>query len=133
MKQKHHTLYAVGTIVKAFGVKGDLVVRPMTDSPERFKKLKRVRVGKREEEAEEYTIESVNVEVRGVRLKLREVPDRTAAERLVRSLVFVDEKQRVIPAKGSYFIHDIVGLRVVDERDMMVGVVKEVIRMPAQD
>jgi 16S rRNA processing protein RimM len=39
----------------------------------------------------------------------------------------------VEPKKGTHFVHDIVGLNVVDEKGIGVGVVKDVLRLPAQD
>ena len=35
-------LIAVGSIAKAFGIKGDVIIEPLTDMPERFRSLRRV-------------------------------------------------------------------------------------------
>ena len=35
-------LITIGKVVKPFGVKGEMKIEPMTDFPERFKKLRRV-------------------------------------------------------------------------------------------
>ncbi|MDL1892355.1 16S rRNA processing protein RimM, partial [Sphingobacteriales bacterium CHB3] len=35
--------------------------------------------------------------------------------------------------KGSYFIHNIIGLRVIGENDEAIGVVKDVLKYPAND
>ena len=133
MNRQPHTLYAVGRIDKAFGIKGEVIVMPMTESPERFRKLKRAYVGPEEKHVRELTIEYARVDNRGVRLKFREAADRTSAGELAGSVIFVDEKHLVRPKTGSHFIHDIVGLRVVDEQNNDVGVVKDVLRLPAQD
>lgn len=133
MKGESHEFYAIGKISKAFGVRGDVVVAPMTQLPARFKKLKYVYIGPRGDLAQKHTVRNVRVEARGTRMQFLEVTDRAGAERLAGSLLFVDETQRVSPKKGSYFIHDIIGLRVVDERNVPLGVVKDVLRYPAQD
>ena len=127
------TLYAVGKVEKAFGIKGEVIVKPMTESPDRFRKLKRAYVGKREQDARKVTVEYARVDARGVRLKFVEAPERTSAHALVGSLIFVDEKQLVKPKKGAHFIHDVLGLQVVDENNNKIGVVKDVLRLPAQD
>ncbi|HXF99157.1 MAG TPA: ribosome maturation factor RimM [Bacteroidota bacterium] len=128
-------LIAVGRIVKAFGIRGELVVSPMTDSVLRFSKLKQVFVGRddRSVRETEVTHVSLDAEKRGVRLQLAGYNDRTAASELVGSFLFVDERDAVRPAEGAYFIHDLIGLRVLDERGTVVGVVREVVKYPAQD
>jgi ribosomal 30S subunit maturation factor RimM len=85
-------LYAVGRIVKAFGIKGEVVVQSMTSSPSRFKKLGHVFVGSTEAEAEASEVEYVSVEHRGVRVKLGSVHNRTEAERLGRMLCFCEQE-----------------------------------------
>lgn len=105
----------------------------MTESLDRFKKLKRVYLGRNAEEAGRFTIEYARVGSKGVRIKLVETRDRTDAEPLVGSLIFVDEKQRVTPKNGAHFIHDVVGLTVIDEHNNKIGIVKDVLRLPAQD
>jgi 16S rRNA processing protein RimM len=128
-----HVLFAVGEFVKAFGIKGEIVVRPMTDSVQRLGKLRRVFVGQTAATAQETTVEFVRVERRGVRVKLSHVDDRIAAERIVGALLFVDETDRTRLPKGRYFIHDVVGLTVIDEGHRTIGTVRDVLRMPAHD
>lgn len=127
------TLLAIGKIVKAFGIGGEVVVFPMTDDTLRFKKLKNVFVGQTELKATDRAITAVAVEQRGVRLRLEGIEDRTAAEQLVGLLLFVDEKDAVRLQKGTFFIHQVVGLNVVDETGQPIGSVKDVLKYPAHD
>jgi 16S rRNA processing protein RimM len=134
----HRELIAVGKIVKAFGIKGDVIVQPMTDDPERFRLLRNVRISRGPGETNREShgavrIERVAIGQRGVRLKLEGVDDRSRAEDLVGRNVLVDEEQRVRLPKGRYFIHDIIGLAVVDEQGRHIGVVKDIMRLPAND
>jgi 16S rRNA processing protein RimM len=124
---------AIGKVVKAFGIRGEIVVRSFADSPGRFGHLKSVFVGPDEGTAREIQVEGVRVEVRGVRLKLVDVDDRTAAEKFVGALVFVDGKNRVKPPRGRFFVHEVVGLRVLDETGRVLGTVREILKLPAQD
>lgn len=105
----------------------------MTDSPRRFKKLERAYLGTEERTVNEVTVEYAYVEPRGVRLKFREVSDRTVAQSLAGALILVDEEQRIKPKRGAYFVHDMIGLRVLNGDGMTLGTVKDVLRMPAQD
>jgi 16S rRNA processing protein RimM len=126
-------LLAVGKIVKPFGIRGEVVLHPMTENLARFKKLKRVFIGKTDVAATETTVLDVVVEQRGVRIRLDGIADRTAAEQIVGSLLFVDERDAVRLPKGAYFIHDLLGMNVVDEQGTTVGVMKDVLKYPAHD
>jgi 16S rRNA processing protein RimM len=123
----------IGTIVKAFGIRGEIVVRAYTDSTARFRRLKEVYLGPDAAASAPRRVERAAVETRGVRLKLAGIDDRTAAEMLVGSLLFVDERHRTQPPRGRHFIHEVIGLRVCDEEGRVLGTVREVLKMPAQD
>lgn len=133
MKTIAQTLYAVGKIEKAIGVRGEVIVRPMTDERNRFKNLTRVFLGRTERSVVETAIQYVDVRGRGVRLKLRDIRNRTEAEEVAGFLLFVEESDRIRLPRGTFFIHDILGVRVVDDKGNGVGVVKDVMRLPAQD
>ena len=45
MSTTHDQLYAVGTIVKAIGIAGEVVVQPMTDFPAKFRTLRVLWIG----------------------------------------------------------------------------------------
>ena len=126
-------LYAVGKIVKAHGVKGDVIVQPMTDSVKRFAKLKQVFVGKTAEDVRLVKIENTQVGEKGARLKLAGIQDRTAAEKLRGEILFVDKEERIRIPKGTFFIHDLIGLRVFDEDENAVGVLRDILQLPAHD
>jgi 16S rRNA processing protein RimM len=133
-------LYAVGRILKVFGIRGECVVQPMTTSPARFRKLKRVYLASPEDiEAGRsipdtpVTVEQVGVQQRGIRVKFVEVTDRTAAESLIGYLLLVDEQHRARVPRGTYFVHDIIGMTVQTADGAQVGIVRDVLHMPAQD
>lgn len=127
------TLYVIGNITKVFGIRGEVIIRPTTPSVKRFAKLKQVFVGTTEENAREMSILSVALQERGVRMGFDEVQSRTQAERLVGATVFVEEKDRIRLPRGTYFVHDIVGLVAVDQSGREVGTVQEILHMPAND
>ncbi|MBP1658173.1 MAG: rRNA processing protein RimM [Bacteroidetes bacterium] len=133
-------LLAIGRIVKAFGIRGDVIVQPMTDDSKRFLSLKRVYLGRFDDaqqrtgtEAVETTVVHVQVDPRGVRLRLTAIPDRTAAEKSVGLLVLVGNTERVPLAEGRFFVHELIGVTVRTEEGEVLGVLTEVLRMPAQD
>lgn len=133
MINAHPQLVAVGTIAKAFGIKGEVAVRLMTDSPARFRSLKKVWVGADSHAVTERNVERASVEARGVRLKLEGIDDRTAAEHARGLILFVDEADSVRPEKGRYFVHDVIGLFVRDEQGNELGTLEDVLQYPAHD
>lgn len=127
------TFLAIGTIVKAFGLRGEVVIRAYTDSTARFRGLKVVHVGPDAGATATMRVERAVVEARGVRLKLSGVDDRNAAEALSGALLFVDDRHRATPPRGRFFVHEVIGLKVCDEEGKVLGTVREVLKMPAQD
>jgi 16S rRNA processing protein RimM len=126
-------LLAVGRIAKVFGVKGEVVIQLLTDSPERFRDLTHLRLGTDPGSTRRIGIRCTSVEPRGVRLRIRGVDDRSAAELLVGQFLFVDERDRIDLPEGRYFVHDIVGLTVEEETGAALGTIQEVMKYPAHD
>lgn len=126
-------MIAVGRISKSVGIRGEVTVIPLTDDPQRFGRLEKVWIGRDEATSEQYTIASVRLARSAVILKLNEIESRTIAETKRGNLVYIDLKDTWIPPAGSYFIHDIVGMEVVTDQGEVVGDIKEVLQMPAND
>ena len=107
-------MIAVGKISKSIGLKGEVRVTLLTDSPGRFRTLKSVWIGSEEGTAMRFKIQSVRVSPAAVVMQVEKVQTRTAADALRGQFVFVADKDQVKPKKGSYFIHEIVGMMVED-------------------
>lgn len=119
--------------MKVFGIRGEIVLQPMTDRPKRFAKLRTVFVGRHEGRVAKRAIERVCIEDRGIRMKLAGVDDRTTAQQLVGAYLFVDDAHRAQLPSGRYFVHEVLGLQVVDQQGRELGTVAEVMKMPAHD
>jgi 16S rRNA processing protein RimM len=126
-------LLAVGRIVKVFGVRGEVVVQAMTDSPERFRQLRSVLMGAEPGSVCEVQIQDVAVAHRGVRVRIAGIDDRMAAERVVGNFLFVDREHRVRIPRGRFFVHELIGLKVLDGDGRPRGVVRDVLKLPAHD
>jgi len=70
---------------------------------------------------------------KGILLKLEGHEDRDAVEGLRRSLVKVRPSMAAPLPEGSYWVHQIIGLRVFTEEGRELGEVTEVVRSPAND
>ncbi|HTY11788.1 MAG TPA: ribosome maturation factor RimM [Bacteroidota bacterium] len=126
-------LLAIGVIAKVFGVKGEVKVHSYSRSSQEFEKLGTVLTGKKEAAAVAMKIENVATRGADIYLKFQDVNDRNGSEALVGHFLFVEEKARKHLAPGEFFIDDIIGMSVHDSREKTLGVVRDVVRYPAQD
>ena len=128
-------LIVVGRIVKAHGIRGEVKVVPETDDPERFLGFESVYVGAELKDAKEYTVKGIRFQPssKGITVlaSFDEVKTRNDADALVKSRLFVTEDVLQLE-DNEYFLHDLIGCAVVSTADEAVGVVKDVLEMPAQ-
>ena len=117
----------VGEVLKPQGIRGELKIKPFTDSPEDFKEFKRVFLG-----GTEYKVLSVRTDDSAVYLGLRGVVDRNAAELLRAKQVVIPRDEAPEPPDGSYYIADLLGAEIVTEKGTILGTLKE-IRVAATD
>ena len=126
-------MIAIGRIAKSNGIRGEVRVNSLTHDSKRFSKLKTVMVGAKEDDLRRYAVESVRFNRTQAVLKFGGIDTRDAADAMREQFLFVEETKAVSPKKGSYFIHDIVGMEVVMENGEVVGNVTDVWPMPAND
>lgn len=118
----------IGQIVNVVGLKGELKVYHFSDYKERFEELKTLYV-----EDKEIQIENVRYMKEMVILKLKGISDRTQAETYKGKDLFIDEKDKRILPEDTYYINDLIGLTVLDEKGEKIGMLKDVIQNSAQD
>jgi 16S rRNA processing protein RimM len=123
----------IGRVGRAHGTRGEISVEPVTDFPQRFDALKEVLLAEKGSDPRKHEIESVRWKGKIALFKLKGVDDRDQAARLNGSLLGVRRGQVAPTGEDEYYHFDLIGLRVVDEKGEGVGVVKDVLRMPAND
>lgn len=111
----------VGTVLKPQGIRGEIKIKPFTDSAETFKEFKRIFL-----DGEEYKILTVRTADGFVFLGLRGVPDRNAAELLRGRDVTIPREEAPALPEGSYYIADILGSEIVTEEGELLGTLKDV-------
>jgi len=125
-------MYLIGYILKPQGLKGELKVESVTPYLERFNRLDRVYLQLKEKK-QTYSIENVRISDRFVYLKFTEINSRDDAELLRTAEVLIEEKDLIQPAQDEYFIHDLIGCRVISENNDVIGVLSDVIQMSSND
>jgi len=119
----------VGRITRPHGLKGELSVLVLSEVDGRFAEGALVYL----EDGRALTVESARRHRSGLLVKFREVGDRTAAERLARTVLVVPESASPELPDGSWWDHQLVGCEVVTESGRSLGTVREVIHTAAND
>jgi 16S rRNA processing protein RimM len=123
-------LLAVGKIVAAQGLRGELRVNPLSDFPERFTKPGLRWIQLRQNPAQEVTLLSGR-QLPGKELfviRLEGINDRTAAEACVGQSLLVRSDDRPKLAQGEFHLLDLIGLEVrLLENGAVVGTVQDLI------
>ena len=124
--------FQVGVITTPHGVRGEVKVFPTTDDAKRFRRLKEVILDTGKENLT-LEIESVKFFKQFVILKFKglETPEEVAKFR--QKSLYVTRENAVHLGKDEYFIADLMGLRVFDEENEEIGVLREVLETGAND
>lgn len=123
---------AIGRIVKAHGVRGEVSVTVLTDFPERFASSEWVFIGD-EFEADAYRLVSHRWHMQNALLTLAGVTDRLAAEKLQGKLVQVPIEAAMPLSDGDFYRFELVGLDVYTVDGNHLGIVDDVLETGAND
>ena len=115
----------VGQIVNTFGVKGIVKVNPFTDDITRFEDLKKLFICKKDQ-MQEIEIEEVKYHKNMVLLKLKGIDDINKAERLKGLYLKIHRKDAIPLPEGTYFIADLIGLKVYADDGKLLGKVDDI-------
>lgn len=121
----------IGRLLRPHGVRGDLLVQPETDLPERFEWLTEVYVG--DELTRPIGVERVRFHQGNVILKLAGIDDRDQAMALRGRLLQVPESEAIPLAEGEYFLYQAIGLQVRTEDGDALGEVVEILETGANN
>ena len=113
----------VGRIVKPHGLRGEVVVIPMTDVPGRFDAGRQLVAG-----STQFTIATSRPHQSGILVRFEGIEDRTGAERL-RALE-VRAEAASAGADDTYLMSELVGMAVRDDGGTDLGSVRAVIELP---
>jgi 16S rRNA processing protein RimM len=107
---------ALGVIRKAHGVRGEASVEAWTDSPDRFKELTSVTlVSPDEKTKQDISIESVRIHAGRALVKFAGIDSPEALRALQNWTIEIPEDQARTLDADEYFLHDLIGLTLVDE------------------
>ena len=116
-----------GEIVSTHGVQGEVKILPWADSPEFLLSFRTLYLN-----GQPYTVQSSRVHKTCVLAKLQGIDNPEDATLLRGKVVSIDRSQVKLP-KGTVFIADLIGCRVLDDAGTEIGKIKDVLTMPSSD
>ena len=120
----------IGKIHRAHGIRGDVVLNPMTDFPERIRRGKVIYAG---EEHIPLTVSRVREKPPYLLVGFKEIQDETAASNFRNHFVYVRTDDLPELPEGEYYFHQLIGLEAVTPDGSHVGVLSEILETGAND
>jgi 16S rRNA processing protein RimM len=123
---------AIGRIIRAHGLRGEVSVVVLTEFPERFDTTEWVYLG-HEYEATAYRLVSYRWHKDNVLLTLAGVNDRTQAEALRGQFVQVPVDEAVTLPEGDYYLYQLIDLKVQTTTGEFLGTIVNILETGAND
>ncbi|WP_424925732.1 ribosome maturation factor RimM [Bacillus safensis] len=125
----------VGKIVNTHGVRGEVRVVSKTDFPEeRYKKGSVLYIFKQgQSEPLKVTVASHRQHKQFDLLTFEEINSLNEAEHLKESILKVEKENLGSLDEGEFYFHQIIGCEVYDEKDKLIGQIKEILTPGAND
>lgn len=125
-------LVHIGRIAGTYGFNGVLRVEMLTDFPERFQCLSKVKV-EYGDRIQEYSIASVQLYKSGLLLKLDGIDSKEEAAHFRNAYLAVEEDELYPLPPGYYYRFQLVGLEVFDEEKGYLGPLTSILETGAND
>ena len=122
----------IGQIVNTRGLRGEVKVNSFSQDSKRFEKLDVIYI-KENNELKSYKIEKVTYNKNQVILKLENINHIDYAEKLRNKYIYVKKSQLEDIPEGVYYISDLIGLDVYDEKNNYLGKVDDIFSTKSND
>ena len=123
----------VGEIVRPHGIRGEVKVYSLTERPGLFTELQNLYMHKKVGQGEWVRVENVRVKSNTIVLKLKGIDNREEAECLRGNILEISADDFPPLTEGSYYVFDLIGLKVTDVNGGEIGVVVDILSMPTHD
>ena len=120
----------IGKIHRAHGIRGDVILDPMTDFPERIRRGKIVYAG---EDHVPLTVSRVRDKAPYLLVGFKELTDETAASEFRNRFVYVKASDLPKLPEGEYYFHELIGLDAVTPDGAYAGVLTDILETGAND
>ncbi len=128
-------LMIVGRVRKAHGIRGELLVEPITDAPDAvFVSGRRffagTATGDPSPDGQQLHVTAVRQHMDSIRLTIRGIADRTAADLWRGRFLLAPKDELPPPAEDEVYLHDLLGMRVMHEDGRALGTVADTYDLP---
>ena len=120
----------IGKIHRSHGIRGDVILDPMTDFPERIRRGKIVYAG---EEHTPLTVARVRQKAPYLLVGFKELEDEIAASEYRNRYVYVKASDLPKLPEGEYYFHELIGLDAVTPDGSYAGVLEDILETGAND
>ena len=120
----------IGKIHRSHGIKGDVVLDPMTDFPERIRRGKTVYLG---DGHMQLTVARVRQKPPFLLVGFKEIEDETQASEFRNTFVYVKTSDLPKLPEGEYYFHQLIGLDAVNMNGERIGTLSEILETGAND
>ena len=121
---------SVGFLRRPHGVLGEIVMDLHTDFPERMKAGRKLFVG---EEYKPMTLTNVRPHQLGLLVKFENIETPEDAGKLRNQWVYIKAKDAPPLPEGKIYQYELIGFKVVDENDNLLGELAEILETGAND
>jgi len=122
---------AIGRILRAWGVKGELLIAPLCEDLKRYSQVEKVFISDSDAKEKPCRIKRSRIFQGKVLLQLEDIDTRTKAEGLKGKYLEIDREDVPELAEGCFYIFDLVNCQVLGPNGKKIGEVEEVILLPA--
>ena len=121
----------IGIVLKPQGIKGEVKVKPFTDDINRFLELENIFLDENGYDKREVMASRVNNGF--AYLLIKNVGSIDDAEKLRGCLLYIDRQNTIELKEDAYFIRDLIGLNVEDEKGNPLGRLSDILQHGAAD
>jgi 16S rRNA processing protein RimM len=122
----------IGVIASTHGIRGEVKVFPTTDDKERFLKLKEVILDTKKEQIK-LTIENIKFFKNMVIVKFKEYNNINDIEKYKGMDLLISRENALPLEEDEYYIADLIGLKVITDKEELLGIIDDVIQTGAND
>ena len=121
--------FRIGVITSAHGIRGGVKVFPVTEDPERFRKLDKVLYSLPGQDGIQgsFEVKRVAFQKQLVLLEFEGITDRNTAETLKGRQLWVSREEALPLGEREYYLADVMGMRVVTDDGEELGTVTDIL------
>ena len=126
-------LVTIGEIGRPHGLAGEVKVKPIVDSSDRFSKLKHVIVEAADGRREQFTIRRVRNQKAGYIISFHEITSIDQAASWARAEVKIPQDALESLPDGRYYHFDLMGMEVFTESGACIGTIEDIFATGSND